>query len=205
LHRLLLGIVKGLAHWLLKYLKGRNVKDQFDNRFTLVPRYPGLQHFAKPFNTLKNGIRYGKVIQGMIKTLAVDCTPILDCSKDDGKAAVDNASEETVMVAVQALCQFFPLGSQQNHLDLYLKALDDALKRFCQKKGIFREQTMSNTAKPTVDDVVATESHQLCEQKIHKIRAAMEALGYVAENVSTTKCRISQVRLNRPLQAATTW
>jgi len=37
LHQLLLGLVKDLLHWLLKYLKARNVKDQFDNRFTSVP------------------------------------------------------------------------------------------------------------------------------------------------------------------------
>jgi len=46
LHQLLLGLVKDLLHWLLKYQKARNVKDQFDNRFTSVPRYPGLQHFC---------------------------------------------------------------------------------------------------------------------------------------------------------------
>jgi len=47
LHQLLLGLVKDLLHWLLKYLKARNVKDQLDNRLTLVPQYPGLQHFSK--------------------------------------------------------------------------------------------------------------------------------------------------------------
>jgi len=31
LHQLLLALVKDLFHWLLKYLKARNVKDQFDN------------------------------------------------------------------------------------------------------------------------------------------------------------------------------
>jgi len=31
LHQLLLGLVKDLLHWLLKYLKARIVKDQFDN------------------------------------------------------------------------------------------------------------------------------------------------------------------------------
>jgi hypothetical protein len=36
LHQLLLGLVKDLLHWLLKYLEARNLKDQFDNRFTLV-------------------------------------------------------------------------------------------------------------------------------------------------------------------------
>jgi hypothetical protein len=36
LHQLLLGLVNGRLHWLLKYLKARHVKDQFDNRFTSV-------------------------------------------------------------------------------------------------------------------------------------------------------------------------
>jgi len=31
LHQLLMGLVKNLLRWLLKYLKPRNVKDQFDN------------------------------------------------------------------------------------------------------------------------------------------------------------------------------
>jgi hypothetical protein len=31
LHQLLLGLVKDLLHWLLKYLKAGNVKDQFDD------------------------------------------------------------------------------------------------------------------------------------------------------------------------------
>jgi hypothetical protein len=44
LHQLLLGLVKDLLHWLLKYLKARPVKDHFDNRFTSVPQYPSLQH-----------------------------------------------------------------------------------------------------------------------------------------------------------------
>jgi hypothetical protein len=43
LHQLLMGLVKDLLHWLLKYLKARNVRDQFDHRFTSVPRWPGLQ------------------------------------------------------------------------------------------------------------------------------------------------------------------
>ena len=36
LHQLLLGLVNDRLHWLLKYLKPRNVKDQFDNLFTSV-------------------------------------------------------------------------------------------------------------------------------------------------------------------------
>jgi len=31
LHQLLLGLVKDLLNWLLKYLKARQVKEQFDN------------------------------------------------------------------------------------------------------------------------------------------------------------------------------
>jgi len=136
LHQLLLGLVKDLLHWLLKYLKARNIKDQFDNRYTSVPQYPGLQHFSKPFNSLKSGKGQGKEIRGMIRTLAVNCMPMLFCSKDDGKTVAEKASDEMVMGAVWALYEFSLLGSPQNHSNLSLNALDDALQRFYLKKGI---------------------------------------------------------------------
>jgi len=205
LHQLLLGLVKDLLHWLLQYLKARNLKDQFDNRFTSVPRYPGLQHFSKPFDSLKCGTWQGKEIHGMIRTLAVNCTPILVCSTDYRKTAAETASDEMIMGAVRALCEFSLLVSQQNHSDLSLKALDNALKRVHKKKGAFRDQKMSKSAKANVDDLLAKESRLLREQKIHKICAALEAVVYGAEKVSTTKRRQFQVRLNRARQAATTW
>ena len=48
---------------------------------------------------------------------------------------------------------------------------------------------MSKSGNTTVDNLLASESHQLREQKIYKIRAPMEALQYVAEMVSTMKRR----------------
>ena len=45
---------------------------------------------------------------------------------------------------------------------------------------------MWKSAKANVDELLATESHQSHEEKIHRIRAAMEALVYGAEKVSTT-------------------
>jgi len=63
---------------------------------------------------------------------------------------------------------------------------------------------MSKAAQAKVDDLLAWEAHLLCKQKIHKIRAAMEAHVYGAEMVSTTKRRQFQVNLNRAWQAATT-
>jgi hypothetical protein len=64
---------------------------------------------------------------------------------------------------------------------------------------------MSKSAKAKPDDQLATKSKHLRKQKMHKIRAAMDALGYGAETVSSTKCRQLQVHLNRAQQAATTW
>jgi hypothetical protein len=193
LHQLLLGLVKDLLHWLLKYLKARNVKDQLDHRFTSVPQYPGLQHFSKQFDSLKSGTWREIEILGMIRRLVVNCTPILVCSKDDGKTTAETASDEMVMGAVLALCEFSILVSQQNHSDLSLTALDDTPKRFYQRKGIFQEQKMLKSAKAKVDNMLAIESHRLCEQKIHNIRAAMEALVNGAEKVSSTKCMQFQV------------
>jgi len=151
LHQLLLGLVEDLLHWLLKSLKAGNVKDQFDNRFTSVPRYPGLQRFSKPLDSMKRSFWKGKEIRGVIRTLSVNCAPILDCSKDDGKTAAETASDEMVMGAVRALCEFSLLVSQQNHSDLSLTALDNALKRFHKKKGAIREQKLLKSAKAKVD------------------------------------------------------
>ena len=64
---------------------------------------------------------------------------------------------------------------------------------------------MSKSAQAKVVDLGAMEFYQLCVQKIHKIHAAMEALVYGAENVSSTKHRQFQVCLDRARQAATTW
>jgi len=64
---------------------------------------------------------------------------------------------------------------------------------------------MSKSAKTKVDDLLAKKSHLLREQKLHKIRAALEAVVYGAEKGSTTNRRQFQVRLNRARQAATTW
>jgi len=141
----------------------------------------------------------------MIRPLAVNCAPILEYSNDDGKTGVENTSDEMELRAVWALSEFSLLVSPQNHSDLSLKALDNVLKRFYQKKNMFREKEMVKSANANVDDLLATESHQLHKWKIYKICAAMEALVYGAEKVSTTKLRQFQVHLNRARQAATTW
>jgi len=64
---------------------------------------------------------------------------------------------------------------------------------------------MTKSAKAKVDDLLATESHQLRKQMIHQIRAAMKALVYGAEKVSSSKRRQFQECLNRARQPATTW
>jgi len=205
LHQLLLDLVKDLLHCLLKYLKARNVKDRFDNRFTSVPQYAGLLCFSKPFDSMKSGSWQRKEIRGMIRTLGVNCAPILDCSQDAGITAAETASDEMVMGAVQALCEFSLLVSQQNHSDVSLAALDHTLTRFHKKKGAFREQKMLKSAKAKVDEQLARESHHLREQKIHKISAAMEVQLYGAEKITTSKRRQFQVHLNRALEVANIW
>jgi hypothetical protein len=75
---------------------------------------------------MSSGSWQGKVIWGMIRTLAVNCAPILDCSKNDVKTLAETASEYMVMGAVRALCEFSLLVSQQSNSDLFLTALDDA-------------------------------------------------------------------------------
>jgi len=90
------------------------------------------------------------------------------------------------MGAVRALSLFYLLVNQQNHLDLPLNALEDTLKWFSPKKRIFQKQKMSKSANGKVDNLLAREFHQLHAQRIHKIYAAMEAVVYGAEKVSTS-------------------
>jgi len=145
---------------------------------------------------MKSSSRPGKEILGVLRTLSVNCAPLLDCSKDDGKTAAETTSDEMVMGAVRVLCEFSLLFSQQTHSDPSITALDDALKRLYMKKGAFRDQKMLKSVKAKLDEHLATESHQLREQKIHKIRAAIEVQVYKAEKVTTSKRRHFQVRLN---------
>jgi len=154
---------------------------------------------------MKSSSWQGKEIRGMIRSLAVNCAPILDCCKNDGKTPAETASDEMVMGAVRALWEFSLLVSQQNHSDLSLTALDDALNRFYKKKGGFREQKMAMSGTAQADELLARESHQLWEQNIHKILGAMEVQVYGAEMDTTTKRRQFQVLLNRARQASTIW
>jgi len=68
------------------------------------------------------------------------------------------------MGVVRALCQFSLLVSQENHSQLSLAALDDALKWVYKKKSAFQEQKMSKSAKAKVDELLARESDHLWEQ-----------------------------------------
>ena len=86
---------------------------------------------------MKSGCWEGKDIRGIIRILAVNRTPILDGSRDAGKSAAETASHEMVMGAVRALSELSLPVSQQNHSDLSLAALDDALKQFYMMKGAF--------------------------------------------------------------------
>jgi len=203
LHQLLLGLVKDLLHCLLNHLTARYVKNWVDNQFTSIPPYPGLHHFPKPFDWLKCSTWQGKEIHEMIRILAVHCTPFL-YSKNDGKTAAETASDKMVMGTVQALFQFCLLVNEKDHSDLSLKALGNVPRQFSKKNGNFWEQTMSKSAKAIVDNLLARESHQVCDQKIHKMCTAMEVLVSGAEKISLTKCRQFQLCLNRTQKAATT-
>jgi len=147
----------------------------------------------------------GDVIWGMIRTLAVNCAPILDCKKDDGTTVAETPSDKMVTGAAQTLCEFTLLVSEQNHSDLFLTALDHALVQSYKKKSAIWRQNMLKSAKARVDEEVARESHQLQIERIDKIHTAMNVQVYGAEKVTRTECRQFQVCLNTALQTATKW
>jgi hypothetical protein len=150
--QLLLGLIKDLLHWLLKYQKAGNEKDRFGNQFTLETQYAGHQPFLEPFHSMKSSSWRATKIRGMIGALAVNCAPILNCSKDDRITTAETAFDEIVMGSARALCELSLLVSQQNHSDLSRTVQDDALTRLYKTKGGFREQKMWKSAKAQVDD-----------------------------------------------------
>jgi hypothetical protein len=133
----------------------------------------------------------------MIRTLAVNCPPNLDCSQYAEISVVETDSNEMVMGAVRVLREFSLLVSQQNHSDLSLTAQDDALSRLYNKRGACQDQKMSMSVQANVDKLLARQSHQLWEQKIPEICAAMEVHLYWDEKVTTSKRMEFQVRQNR--------
>jgi len=102
-----------------------------------------------------------------------------------------------VMAVVQALCEFSVLVSQQNHSDLSLTALEEALKQFYKKTGAFQKQKLLKTMKAIEDTQLGRQSCELWEHKIHEIGAAMEVQVYRAEKVTRTKQMQFEVHLNR--------
>jgi hypothetical protein len=142
LYQPLLGLVNDLMNWLPENLKVRQVKTQFDNTFTSVSQYPSLQHFYKSFGLLKSGTWIGKNICGMIRTLAVNCAPILVSCKDDGKTEAETACDEMAMGAVRLICEFTLHVSEQNHSNLSLKPQDDAFKQFYQERNFSRTENV---------------------------------------------------------------
>lgn len=141
----------------------------------------------------------------MITIQVVNYTPTLDCSQDAGETGTETACDEIVMGAGWALCEFSLPVSQQNHTELSLTALDEALKRLYKKKSDFRELKMLKSAKTKPDQLLDRESHQVQEQNIHKIRATMEIQLYGAENGTASKRSQFQVHVNRARQLATIW
>jgi hypothetical protein len=83
----------------------------------------------------------------MIRRLAVNCTPILNCPKIDGTTLAEMASDQMVMGAVQVLCEFCLLVRQEKHSDLSLIVFDYELKRLYKKTGVFQDKKMSKSTK----------------------------------------------------------
>jgi hypothetical protein len=67
---------------------------------------------------MKSSFWQGNETWGEIRILVVNCNPNLNCTLDDGKTAVDKASDEMVMGAVQVLCELSLLVSQQKYFAL---------------------------------------------------------------------------------------
>jgi len=133
---------------MIKYVKSRNVTNQFDNRFTSIPWCPGLHCVSTPFNALKSGTWQVQEIHGIIRTLAVNCAQIPVHFKNDWKTVAETGSDKIAMGAVRGFCEFSLRVSQQNHSDLSLNALDDALKQSIRTMVIFKNRQSGSLWRP---------------------------------------------------------
>jgi hypothetical protein len=64
----------------------------------------------------------------MVRTLGVHCAAILAGTMDNEMNAEEISTDEEVMRMEQALCEFCLVVSHRSHSDLFLTALNDALK-----------------------------------------------------------------------------
>ena len=131
----------------------------------------------------------------MIRRLAVRCAPSHVCSNCDRISGAETASNELAMEAVHPLSEFSLHVCHGHHTELSLKALDNVFKQLYYTMFAFQAMKMSKSAKAKVDQLLAQKSHQVQEQNIHKISAAMDVQVYGAEMVYTTKQRQWQVIL----------
>jgi low affinity Fe/Cu permease len=86
---------------------------------------------------VRNGTWLCEEICGIIQTLVVYYTPILVWSTHDRIIAVGNASNDMVLEAKWALCEFYLLVMQQNHCNLSFNRLDNALRQNLSDTGHF--------------------------------------------------------------------
>ena len=84
----------------------------------------------------------------MISTLAVNFGSFLGCLNYDGKRAAETASDEIIMGALHALCEYSIHVSQQNHSDLSLKGVNDGHQGFPSAQVLFKNRQCRSLQRP---------------------------------------------------------
>jgi len=102
-------------------------------------------HIRIPFSRWI-GSWQGHGIQDIVQTLAVDCVSNLIWPNDDGRSGAGSASKEIVFGAVQAICKFSLLVSQQNDSKLAINAQDDTHNQIYSIMSAVYEHKMGKSA-----------------------------------------------------------
>jgi len=145
------------------------------------------------FDSLKRSSWKGDEIRYMIWTLAVNFTLIIDCSKDNRTTMGDTASDAMVKGTVWTLCEFSLLVSQENHFDLSLTALDDAVMRLYNKKGDFKNRTCRSLWTPKLtkswyENCVSYECKRLIQSVLQWQFRCMMLKWLVQQSESNFRC-----------------
>jgi len=172
-------------------------RNNFPNWFTYVPQYPGLQCYFTRFNSCKSHFRQGNFIRAMIRSEAVELTPILENWMDNSKTMKEWVPHNLLLGTLGTSCYLAALVSQHNFSNLSLRARNNSLEVIVTDTECISITENNKVHKGELTTSVGNWIPSVTSTKDLYIPASMEIrVNRVATNTTTT-WRQFLVSLNR--------
>ena len=130
LHTVYLGILDHLMKWIIPFLKDHKRIARFDAIWSIVPAYPALLRFNKPYTAVSQ--RQGKEMRALGRVLL----PVFAATLSNPSAAEKNKFKDAIL-AVKAIIYFHLMAQYRSHTDATLQYMDDYLADFHRHKDAF--------------------------------------------------------------------